>query len=161
MYLQAPLETWWRHKMEIFSALLAIYAGNSPVPGEFPTQRPVTRSFGVYFDLSPNKRLSKQSWGWWFETPSCSLWRHRNENFPDSKVHGANMGPIWGRQNPGESHVGPMNFAIWVVITKPTAHVGAHSGVNCLCMKPCVNTEDKLTIFYIQIYREENEIRAK
>ena len=47
-------------------------------PGEFPTQRPVTRSFDVYFDLRPNKWLSKQSWGWWFETLSCSLWRHRN-----------------------------------------------------------------------------------
>ena len=37
--------------MEKVSALLAICAGNSPVPGEFPTQRPVTRSFDVYFDL--------------------------------------------------------------------------------------------------------------
>ena len=64
--------------METFSALLAICAGNSPVPGEFPTQRPVTRSFDVYFDLRPDKRLSKQSWGWWFETLSHSLWRHRN-----------------------------------------------------------------------------------
>ena len=36
--------------METFSALLAICAGNSPVPGEFPTQRPVTRSFDVFFD---------------------------------------------------------------------------------------------------------------
>ena len=36
-------------------------------------------------------------------------------SFPDSKVHGANMGPIWGRQDPGGSHVGPMNFTIWVV----------------------------------------------
>ena len=60
------------------SALLAICAGNSPVPGEFPTQRPVTRNFDVYFDLRPNKRLSKQLWGWWFETQSRSLWRHRN-----------------------------------------------------------------------------------
>ena len=33
---------------------------------------------------------------------------------PDSKVHGANVGPIWGRQDPGGPHVGPMNFAIWV-----------------------------------------------
>ena len=33
---------------------------------------------------------------------------------PDSKVHGANMGPIWGRQDPGGPHVGPINFAIWV-----------------------------------------------
>ena len=70
--------SWWRHQMETFSALLAICAGNSPVPGEFPTQRPVTRSFDVYFDLRPNKWLGKQSWGWWFETLSCSLWRHRN-----------------------------------------------------------------------------------
>ena len=65
--------------MKTFSALLAICAGNSPVPGEFPKQRPVTRSFDVYFDLRPNKRLGKQSWGWWFETLSCSLWRPRNE----------------------------------------------------------------------------------
>ena len=65
--------------METFSALLAICAGNSPVPGEFPAQRPVTRSFDVFFDLRPNKRLCKQPWGWWFETLSWSLWRHRND----------------------------------------------------------------------------------
>ena len=69
---------WWRHQMKTFSALLAICAENSPVHGEFPAQRPVTRNFDVYFDLRPNKRLSKQSWSWWFETLSCSLWRHRN-----------------------------------------------------------------------------------
>ena len=50
-------------------------------PGEFPTQRPVTRSFDVYFDLRLNKRLCKQSWGWWFETLLCPLWRHSNVNF--------------------------------------------------------------------------------
>ena len=50
-------------------------------PGEFPTQRPVTRSFDVFFDLRLNKPLSKQSWGWWFDTLSRSLWRHRND-FP-------------------------------------------------------------------------------
>ena len=70
--------SWWRHQMETFSALLAICAGNSPVPDEFPTQRPVTRGFDVFFDLRPGERLSKQSWGWWFKTPSHSLWRHRN-----------------------------------------------------------------------------------
>ena len=64
--------------METFSALLAICAGNSPVPGEFPVQRPVTRSFDVFFDLHSNKRVSKQSSGWWFETPSRPLWRHCN-----------------------------------------------------------------------------------
>ena len=45
-----------------------------------PAQRPVTLSFDVFFDLRLNKRLSKQSWGWWFETLSCPLWRHRNGN---------------------------------------------------------------------------------
>ena len=69
---------WWRHQMGTFSALLAICAGNSPVPGEFPTQRPVTRSFEIFFDLRLNKWLSKQWWGWWFETLSRPLWRHRN-----------------------------------------------------------------------------------
>ena len=71
--------------MEKFSALLAICAGNSPVPGEFPAQRPVTQSFDVFFDMRLNKRLSKQSRDWWFETPAWSLWRHRNaavENLP-------------------------------------------------------------------------------
>ena len=70
--------SWWRHQMETFSALLALCAGNSPVTGEFPEQRPVTWSFDVLFDLRLNKRLSKQSWGWWFETPSRPLWRHSN-----------------------------------------------------------------------------------
>ena len=70
--------SWWRHQLETFSALLALCAGNSPVSGEFPSQRPVTRSFDVFFDLRLNKRLSKQSWDWWFETPSWPLWRHRN-----------------------------------------------------------------------------------
>ena len=64
--------------METFSALLVICAGNSPVPGEFPTQRPVTQSFDVFFDLRLNKWLSKHWRGWWFETPSRPLWRHCN-----------------------------------------------------------------------------------
>ena len=72
-------EWWWRHQMEAFSALLAICVGNSPVPGEFPAQRPVMRSFDVFFDLRLNKRLSKQSWGWWFETLWRPLWCHCND----------------------------------------------------------------------------------
>ena len=66
--------------MITFSALLAFCAENSPVPGEFSAQTPVTRSFDVFFDLNLNKQLSKQSRGWWFETPSGSLWRQRNDN---------------------------------------------------------------------------------
>ena len=64
--------------METFSALLAIRAGNSLVSGEFPTQRPVTRSFDVFFDLRLDERLSKHSLGWWLETPSRPLWRQSN-----------------------------------------------------------------------------------
>ena len=51
---------WWRHQMETFSALLVLCVGNSPAAGEFPSQRLLTRSFGVFFDLCLNKRLSKQ-----------------------------------------------------------------------------------------------------
>ena len=69
---------WWRHHMDIFSTLLAICAGNSPVTCEFPAQRLVTWSFDVFIDLHLTKRLSKQWWGCWFETPPCPLWRHCN-----------------------------------------------------------------------------------
>ena len=41
--------SWWRHQMETSSALLALCAGKSPVPGEFPTQRLVTRSFDAFY----------------------------------------------------------------------------------------------------------------
>ena len=51
-----------RHQMETFSALLALCTGNSPLI--------------FLFDLRLNKHMSKQSWGWWFETPSRPLWRH-------------------------------------------------------------------------------------
>ena len=49
-------------------------------PGEFPTQRPVTQIFDVFYDLRLNKWLSKQSWGWWFETLSRPLWHQCNVN---------------------------------------------------------------------------------
>ena len=71
--------SWWRHQMETFSALLALCVGNSPVTDDFPVQGPVTQSFDVSSDLRLNKRLSKQWWGWWVETPSRSSWRHRND----------------------------------------------------------------------------------
>ena len=74
------------------SALLAMFARNSPVTGEFPTQRAVTRSFDVFFDLRLNKRLSKRSWGWLFETLSRLLWGYCSEDivfywrFPDLNI---------------------------------------------------------------------------
>ena len=72
------VSAWWRHQLETFPALVTLWEGNSPVIGEFPSQRPVTRSFDVFFDLRLNKRLNKHSRLWWFETPSRSLWCHCN-----------------------------------------------------------------------------------
>ena len=57
---------------------MTLWEGNSPVIGEFPSQRPVTRSFDVFFNLRLNKWLNKHSRLWWFETPSRSLWCHCN-----------------------------------------------------------------------------------
>ena len=80
----------WRalqvHQMETFSALLVLCAGNSPVIGEFPAQRTSNAKFDVFFDLRLNRRLSKQLRGWRFETPSGSLWRHRNALIGSSTV---------------------------------------------------------------------------
>ena len=78
----SPLEPWWGHQLEIFSALLALCAGNSPVTSEFLTQCLVTPSFDVFFDLCLNKWLSKQLRRQLFETSSHSLWRHCNGNRP-------------------------------------------------------------------------------
>ena len=75
-----------RHQME------KKFRVTGPLCGEFtghlwiPSQRTVTRSFGVFLDLRLNKRLSKQSWGRWFKTPSCSLWRHCDVTY---RVHWA------------------------------------------------------------------------
>ena len=73
----------WRHADVIKwkRTLLVLCTGNSPVTGEFPAQRPVMRSFDVSYDLRLDKGLSKQSWGWWFETPSRSLWRYYNSGW--------------------------------------------------------------------------------
>ena len=85
--------SWWRHQMENFSALLALCEGNPPVTGGFPSQRPVTRSFDVFFD----QRLNKQSRRWWFGAPSRSLCRRCNAHillrFTDSISF--NLVPLW------------------------------------------------------------------
>ena len=53
--------------------------------------------------------------GWGMNTTSKEVVISKLTGCPDSKVHGANMGPIWGRQDPDGPHVGPMKFDIWVV----------------------------------------------
>ena len=71
----------WKHFPRYWPFVRGIH--RSPV---IPSQRPVTRSFDVFFDLRLNKRLSKQPWGWWFDTQSCSLWRHCNGNHKDRMI---------------------------------------------------------------------------
>ena len=66
----------WRHQMEKVSASLALCAENSSLTGEFLPQRPVARSFDVFFDQFLSKWLSKQPRRRWFETSSSSLWCH-------------------------------------------------------------------------------------
>ena len=105
--------TWWRHKMETFSALLALCAGNSPATGEFPSQRPVTRSFDVFFDLRLDKRLSKPSWPRWFEKPSCSVWRHCDEN-------GRRRPVCWQHQPYWTDAGGPIYQSIYILARKST-----------------------------------------
>ena len=88
-------DPWWRHQMEHFPCYWPFVRGihRSPVNGEFPSQRPVTRSFDIFFDLRLNTRLNKQSWGWLFETPSRSSWRHFNAH---SFWYNGFMARIWG-----------------------------------------------------------------
>ena len=78
--LSGPImrKAWWHHQMETFFALLALCEGNPPLTGGFPSQRPVTRLFNVFFDLCLNIRLNKQWRRRWFEAPSPSLWRQCN-----------------------------------------------------------------------------------
>ena len=71
----------------IFPVTGLFFVGNSPVTGEFPTQMPVTRGFDVFFYVCLNEQLSKQSWGWWFETPLCSLWRQCNDHELDADAY--------------------------------------------------------------------------
>ena len=66
-YTSVNMDSWWRHLMKTFSALLDLCAGNSPV------------SFDVFVDLRLMKPLRKQWRLWWFETPEPSLWRHSND----------------------------------------------------------------------------------
>ena len=76
------------HQMDTSSALLSLCEGNPPVTGGFLSQRPVTQSFGVFFDLCMNKILSKRKIRQWCETSSRSLWRHCNVAITFSPMNG-------------------------------------------------------------------------
>ena len=68
----------------------------------------------------------------------ASIWRGCHWTvflaIPDRKVRGVNMGPIWGRQDPGGPHVGPMNFAIWDDKAVAVMVFWLHCTVMCWCI---------------------------
>ena len=125
------LKRLFRHRSKTTSKLhvTGLCGGNSPVTGEFPTQRasnaenvsiwwrhhgsPLLRSRSLEDVITSRRVTQLQNLPIIWQglslrlTPTVVLF--------DSKVHGANMGPIWGRQDPGGPHVGPVNFAIWAV----------------------------------------------
>ena len=67
--IENGMSSWWCLQMETYSTLLALCQGNPLVTRGFPSQSPVTWSFGVFFDQHLNKWLSKQSRRRWFEMP--------------------------------------------------------------------------------------------
>ena len=73
----------WNH----FPRYWAFVRGIHRSPVNYPHKGPVTRSFDVFFDLRRNKRLSKQPWGWLFDTPSLSLWRHCNGHLNSANLN--------------------------------------------------------------------------
>ena len=154
----------YRANMSI-SALLALCAGKSSVIGEFPLQRPVTRSFDIFFDLYLNKRLSKQSWGWWFETPSCPLWRHVNE-IPQHSLRRRNEGCANSMCNTfsminSRLWVGPIDSShksrnsldkypiMHILVTKICTHVISTSRVSITLGLPGRNVRQKWNCFMI------------
>ena len=95
--------------------------GEFTCPGEFPAQSPVTRSFDVFFDLRLNKQLSKQPWGWWFETPSWSLWRQCNGFVVRCS------GKLWFPSpliNRDSTRINPLSTPLWCVDVKGLTTLG-------------------------------------
>ena len=142
----------WKHFPRYWPFVRGIHRStvNSPVHGEFPAQRPVKRSFDVFFDLRLNKRLSKQSWGWWSETPSSSsLWRHRNvyvnaclynDTFWCTSIHIANI-----RQS------GDRRSIIMEIHIDGLVQYGSNSIANALellqcCTKPSINVRRSIQL---------------
>ena len=123
--------SWWRHEMKLFSTLLTLCAGNSPVTGEFPSQRPVTRSFEVFFDLRLNKWLSKQSRGWCFETPSRPSWRHCNDSKPKLYVNILRF-TVWSTL----LQVVLLFYTAmrWLLVKNLTVQVDVCASVMCVCV---------------------------
>ena len=110
-------------------------------PSEVPTQRPVTWRFDVFLDLRLNKRLSKQPRGWWFETPSWSLWRQCNVKYlPLTHICGMRF---WCRSKIDYSSL--IVGTYYGLITTDRMRINAYNSFP----KPSVNTLlAKITLYY-------------
>ena len=162
---QTGNKPWWRLQMETFSALLALCAGNSPVTGEFPTQTPVTRSFGASFDLRLNKRLGKQSWGWWFETQSRSLWRQCNVIISVGwcKVATISCSGYWShpKAHKGNKPRSVLRFDKLWFIEFPVSKIDAVLfclWLCCCCSSCCLVFSTFLTAFLSCVYPHSSEL---
>ena len=100
-YLKSPLFAMMASSNGNIVRVTGHLCGEFTAPGEFPSQRPVTRSFDNFFDLRLNKRLSKQSWDWWFEMPLRQLWRHCNGEIVFSVVLADRIIPVGARPSAG------------------------------------------------------------
>ena len=98
----------WKH----FPRFLPMVKGIHRSPVECPPQRPMTRSFDVFFDLCLNKRLSKQSKRWWFETPPRSVWRHCNCKWS----HGCINNTTWDWLPNETKHKSCANLLVWYIL---------------------------------------------
>ena len=112
--------------METFSALLALCAGNSPVTGEFPAQRSVTRSFDVFFDLSLNN-------GWANNRAAGDL-RRRRAHY-DVTVMYPQCGAVIKRKC---SHCSPVRARYGVSFVDPASDCYSHSAQTSIQIEVCV-----------------------
>ena len=104
-----------------------IFRVTGPLCGEFTGHRriPLTKASDAelwFFVFAPNKRLSKQSWGWWFETWSRSLWCHGNGHNGPAKMWLCSWPTCWGS----------FSKSMCRCDHKSSATIPAHHGLFCL-----------------------------
>ena len=111
----------WKHFPRYWPFVRGIHRSpmNSP-------QRPVTRSFDVFFDMRQNERLSKQPWGWGFETPSRPLWRHIMWKAPIHRPNWRAMGVMWRKMT--MRYRGCIVLTLWTVVGHKQLLARAHPG---------------------------------
>ena len=103
------LSTWWHHQMETCPRYWSFVWGihRSPVNSSHKGQ--LRRAFIFSLICALNKRLSKQSLGWWLETSSCALWRHCNQR---------SLIIPWATRNARPLHVSVLRKALWCLICR-------------------------------------------